>query len=168
MKAEKFFVAVREDTSSGRKFFDSESFSNDPRRSMDKAREKDERISTVAEKTPVKKIVEVAVDLKLTGEPDLFVITIPWRAYWLLSERGFIAAVRGHAGTAKAEQDAERAFALAKFSGKGNPVTLSATLAGIGVLRSWFASILDDDIPENVDIATAAVEIRAIEREASK
>lgn len=165
--SEKFFVAVREDKSSGREFFDPDSFSNEARRSMDRARDKDERISTIAEKTPVKKIIEVAVAPKVVGEPDLFIVAIPWRAYWLLSENGFIASVREHAGTSKGEQEAERAFALAKFGKKGEHVTLSATLAGLGVLRSWFASILDDT-PDDVSAAFAAVEIRAVEKEASK
>lgn len=162
MRSEKFFVAVRLDKSSGREFFDADSFSGDPERSRAKARETDERISTWAHDNPVKRIAEVAVDLKLTGEADRFVFSVSWRAYWLLSENGFIAAVRGHGGASKAEQEAERAFAQAKFSGKGNPVEMSVNLAGLGVIRSWFASILDE-IPDDVEVAEAAVETRSIE-----
>lgn len=88
-------------------------------------------------------------------------------AYWLLSEKGFIAAVRDKADISLAEDEAGGAFQRAVFQGKGRPVVLRGTLAGLGLIRSWFEKMLDDN-PLDEEVAQAAVVIREVERKAKR
>ena len=166
MKERAYYAALRLNGKQKEYFYDPCTFANDPSETKRRAAEVNQRFTPGwATENPVVRIEEVTVDRKPRGA-RFFVIEIPEPAYWCLSEKGYIASVRGHAGIERERMEAEAAFrAPIEFS--NGSVKLSSTLAGLRILRSWFEEIKSQST-ENGIYAQVVENLRKIENEVSR